>query len=76
MGYVQGAANSSATSAVSQAYPSANTGGNGLIVIAQVAEPFGGLTGMTIEDTRATSGFRSPARPQKRTTFFPAYGYA
>jgi hypothetical protein len=53
--FIQGSADSSALSTISKAYPSANAAGNYLIAAAIVAEPFGGLTGMTISDTQGNT---------------------
>src|SRR5471030_1823386 len=71
MGYIQGATGNSTTSAASVAFPSGNTGGNTLIVMAAVNEPFGGLTGMTISDTQGNAWVPLSGPPAEQNNILP-----
>ena len=61
--FVQGASHRAAASVAACAFPAANTAGNCLVVLAIAAEPFGGLTTMTIADSQgnAWTHITSPA---------------
>jgi hypothetical protein len=71
MGFVQGAINHSSTSVVATAFPAGNTAGNTLIVIAETAEPFGGLTGMSINDTQGNVWVPLPSPPAELNNILP-----
>ena len=55
MGFVQAASNNSATSSVAVPFAADNTAGDILIAFGQVAEPFAGLTGMSVSDSQGNT---------------------